>query len=40
MISYFHSKHDKKIDLKEFEKSTVSTLYTKHIVEKLDLVLI
>jgi len=40
MISYFHRRHDKKIDLKEFEKSTVSTLLIpKHLVEKLDLVI-
>jgi len=26
MISYFSRRHEKKIDLKEFEKSTVSTL--------------
>jgi hypothetical protein len=40
MISYFHRKHDKKVDLKEFERSTVSTLLIpKHLVEKLDLVI-
>jgi len=40
MISYFHRRHDKKIDLKEFERSTVSTLLIpKHLVEKLNLVI-
>ena len=40
MISYFHRKHQKMVDLKEFEKSTVSTfLIPKHLVKKLDLVL-
>ena len=40
MISYFHRRHDKKVDLKEFERSTVSTLLIpKHLVEKLDLVI-
>jgi len=40
MISYFHRRHDKKIDLKEFERSSVSTLLIpKHLVEKLDLVI-
>ena len=40
MISYFHRKHEKKVDLKEFERSTVSTLLIpRHLVEKLDLVI-
>jgi len=40
MISYFYRRHEKKIDLKEFEKSTVSTLLIpKHLVEKLELVI-
>ena len=40
MISYFHRRHEKKIDLKEFERSTVSTLLIpKHLVEKLELVI-
>jgi hypothetical protein len=40
MISYFHRRHEKKVDLKEFEKSTVSTLLIpKHLVEKLELVI-
>jgi hypothetical protein len=40
MISYFHRRHDKKVDLKEFERSTVSTLLIpKHLVEKLELVI-
>jgi len=40
MISYFYRKHEKKVDLKEFERSTVSTLLIpKHLVEKLDLVI-
>ena len=40
MISYFHRRHDKKIDLKEFERSSVSNLLIpKHLVEKLDLVI-
>ena len=40
MISYFHCRHEKKVDLKEFEKSTVSTLLIpKHLVEKLELVI-
>ena len=39
MISYFQRRHYKKIDLKEFERSTVSTLLIpKYLVEKLDLV--
>ena len=40
MISYFHRKHEKKVDLKEFERSTVSTLLIPmHLVEKLNLVI-
>jgi len=40
MISYFQRRHDKNVDLKEFERSTVSTLLIpKHLVEKLDLVI-
>jgi len=40
MISYFHRKHEKKVDLKKLERSTVSTLLIpKHLVEKLDLVI-
>jgi len=40
MISYFQRRHDKKIDLKEFERSTASTLLIpKHLVKKLDLVI-
>jgi len=40
MMSYFHRRHDKKIDLKEIERTTVSTLLIpKHLVEKLDLVI-
>jgi len=40
MISYFYRRHDKKVDLKEFERSTVSTLLIpKHLAEKLDLVI-
>jgi len=40
MISYFHRKHEKKVDLKGFKRSTISTLLIpKHLVEKLDLVI-
>ena len=40
MISYFYRRHDKKVDLKEFEKSTVTTLLIpKHLVDKLELVI-
>jgi hypothetical protein len=40
MIGYFHRKHNKKVDLKQFERSTVSTLLIpKHLVENLHLVL-
>ncbi len=38
--TFFQRKHDKKVDLKAIERSTVSTLLIpKHLVEKLDLVL-
>ncbi len=38
--TFFQRRHEKRVDLKAFEKSTVSTLLIpKHIVEKLDLVL-
>jgi len=40
MISYFHRRHEKKIDLKGFNRSSVSTLLIpKHLVEKLGLVI-
>ena len=40
MISYFQRRHDKKIDLKGFNRSSVSTLLIpKHLVEKLELVI-
>ena len=40
MISFFNRRHEKKIDLKELKRSTVSTLLIpKHLVEKLDLVI-
>jgi hypothetical protein len=38
--TFFQRRHEKRVDLKAFEKSTVSTLLIpKHLVEKLDLVL-
>ncbi len=38
--TFFQRRHDKKVDLKAIEKSTVSNLLIpKHLVEKLDLVL-
>ncbi len=38
--TFFQRRHEKRVDLKTFEKSTVSTLLIpKHLVEKLDLVL-
>ena len=38
--TFFQRKHDKKVDLKAIERSTVSTLLIpKHLVDKLDLVL-
>jgi len=40
MISYFHRRHEKKVDLKGFNRSSVSTLLIpKHLVEKLGLVI-
>ena len=41
MISYFHRRHEKKVDLKGFNRwSSVSTLLIpKHLVEKLELVI-
>jgi len=40
MRTFFQRKHDKKVDLKAFERPTVSTLLIpKHLTEKLDLVL-
>ncbi len=37
--TFFQRRHEKRVDLKAFEKSTVSTLLIpKHLVEKLDLV--
>ncbi len=38
--TFFQRRHEKMVDLKAFERSTVSTLLIpKHLVEKLDLVL-
>jgi hypothetical protein len=38
--TFFQRRHEKRVDLKAFEKSTVSTLLIpKHLVEKLDLVI-
>jgi hypothetical protein len=40
MLSYFQRRHDKKVDLTEFQRSTVSTLLVpKHLVEKLNLII-